>query len=67
MYHPGKPQKNLTFATLQRTFYPKHASYFGDGSGRDVQITVNNGGLNAIDKFGMGNTGTHFYKYNPTV
>jgi len=35
---------------MQRTFYPKHASYFGDGSGRDTQIIYNNGTLNSIDK-----------------
>jgi len=58
---------NHTFATMQRTFYPKHASYFGDGTGRDVQITISNGGLNKVDKFGMGNTGTHFYQYPATV
>jgi|TARA_B110000285_G_scaffold224695_1_gene281845 hypothetical protein len=59
MYHPNKVQPNAGFASMQRTFYPKHASYFGDGSGRDVQIIMANGGLNSIDKKNMGHTGTH--------
>ena len=42
-------------------------NYFGDGSGRDVQVTVANGGLNRVDKVGMGHTGVHFYKYNNPV
>ena len=53
MYHPNKTQPNYSLAALQRTFYPKHLSYFGDGTGRDVQIIMNNGTLNAIDKVGM--------------
>ena len=28
-----------------RTHEPKYASYFGDGSGRDSYVIVNNGGL----------------------
>lgn len=36
MYHSIKTETNGTFASMQRTFYPKHASYFGDGSGRDL-------------------------------
>jgi len=57
MYHPGKTQTNHTLATLQRTFYPKHCHYFGDGTGRDQLIIRNNGGLNRVDKTGMGHTG----------
>ena len=53
MYHPNKVQPNQGFAALQRTFYPKHVNYFGDGTGRDFQVTVNNGTLNAVDKRGM--------------
>ena len=32
-------------STMSRTFYPKYASYMGDGSGRDSYVVVNNGGL----------------------
>ena len=67
MYHPGKTQTNLTFSGMQRTFYPKHVSYFGDGTGRDAQITMANGGLNRVDKVGMGHSGVHFYKYKSNV
>ena len=35
MYFPGKTQSNGVFAGMQRTFYPKHVTYFGNGSGRD--------------------------------
>jgi len=49
---------------MQRTFYPKHVSYYGDGSGRDVSIIKNNGTLNHVDKNGLGHTGVHFHKYN---
>ena len=31
---------------MQRTFYPKHVTYFGNGSGRDQQVIVNDAGLN---------------------
>ena len=37
-------------ATMTRTFYPKYASYMGDGSGRDSYVVVNNGGLANSDK-----------------
>ena len=30
---------------MLRTHEPKYASYFGDGSGRDSYVIVNNGGL----------------------
>ncbi len=33
-----------------RTMSPKYASYFGDGSGRDSYIVLNNGGLTSTDK-----------------
>jgi hypothetical protein len=36
-----------------RTFSPKYANYFGDGSGRDSYVVTNNGGLANIDKVGM--------------
>jgi hypothetical protein len=64
MYYPGATQSNSTFANMSRTFYPKHVSYFGNGSGRDSGIIMNNGGLNAIDKIGMGNHGIHFKAHN---
>ncbi len=53
MYHPNNFNPNNCLASLQRTFYPKHISYFGDGSGRDLQVTLNNGSLNGVDKIGM--------------
>lgn len=53
MYHPNKTQPNQSLAALQRTFYPKHTSYFGDGTGRDMQVILNNGSLNHIDKRGL--------------
>jgi len=37
-------------AGMTRTFYPKYASYMGDGSGRDSYVTVNNGGLTSNEK-----------------
>lgn len=52
---------------MQRTFYPKHVSYYGNGSGRDAQITQNNGGLSKPLKVGMGHLGVHFSKYNSNV
>ena len=39
--------------SMARTFEPKYASYFGDGSGRDSYIILNNGGLAASDKRGL--------------
>jgi len=53
MYHPGNTEVNPCFASMQRTFYPKHVHYWGDGSGRDLQVTLNNGGLNKLDRVGM--------------
>jgi hypothetical protein len=35
---------------LMRTFSPKYANYFGDGSGRDTYVVLNNGGLANCDK-----------------
>ena len=67
MFHPNKTQPNQVFASLQRTFQPNHVNYFGDGTGRDAQVVVNNGGLNHIDKRGMGHGGMHFFKYNSNV
>ena len=30
---------------MLRTFSPKHANYFGDGTGRDTYVVTNCGGL----------------------
>ena len=38
---------------LLRTFSPKHANYFGDGSGRDTYVVTDNGGLMDREKNGM--------------
>ena len=68
MYHPGRTQTNCTFASLQRTFYPKHTSYYGDGSGRDLQITQNTGTLCRVNRQGMqGHHGVHLKQYNSNV
>ena len=48
-HHPVHPMSRYPHdaveSTLSRTFYPKYASYMGDGSGRDSYVVVNNGGL----------------------
>ena len=31
MYFPGNSQPNNTFASMQRTFYPKYVNYYGNG------------------------------------
>ena len=53
-HHPSNPMAryphDATEQTMCRTFYPKYASYTGDGSGRDSYITINNGGLANNDK-----------------
>jgi hypothetical protein len=64
MYHPGKTQTNPALASMARTFYPKHVSYFGNGTGRDIQVILNTGGLNKVDKPKMGHTGVHQRQYN---
>ena len=38
---------------MMRTFSPKYASYFGDGSGRDTYVVSNNGGLTNMMKPNM--------------
>ena len=38
---------------MMRTFSPKHALYFGDGTGRDTYVVTNDGGLRDLDKVGM--------------
>ena len=67
MYHSIKTETNPTFASMQRTFYPKHCHYYGDGSGRDLQVTVNTGGLVRPEIRGMGHTGVQFSKYKSNV
>ena len=34
--------------SLDRTWYPKFTTYWGDGNGRDHYITFNNGSFNAL-------------------
>lgn len=67
MYFGGKTQTNFCFASMQRTHYPKYVSYFGNGSGRDQQVIINNGGLTKSDKGCLGNQGYHFARYNSNV
>lgn len=67
MYFPGKTQPNNSFASMQRTFYPKYLSYYGDGSGRDQQVIMANGGLTREPKKGLGHHGVHFNRYNSNV
>lgn len=35
---------------MGRTFHPKYSSYFGDGSGRDKGIIMNDGGSSKVDR-----------------
>ena len=64
MFFPGKTNKNPTLASLQRTFYPKHVNYFGDGTGRDLGVIQYNGGLVKTEKIGLRNAGVHIPRYN---
>lgn len=66
MFHPGKTQTNPTFASMQRTFYPKHVLYFGNGTGRDMQILCNNGGLEKLDRTNLCHNGVHLKTQNPS-
>ena len=47
--HAQYPHSSLE-AGMARTHIPKYASYFGDGSGRDKYVIMNNGGLTHEDK-----------------
>lgn len=38
--------------SLNRTYHPKHVTYWGDGNGRDHYITFNNGGLTEQRAYG---------------
>ena len=53
-HHPISPSKSYPHsyleATMARSFYPKYASYTGDGTGRDSYVVINNGGLTNSDK-----------------
>ena len=40
-------------STLNRTYYPKHVSYFGDGAGRDKYVIFNHEGLHTQSNFAM--------------
>jgi hypothetical protein len=64
MYFNTKTQPNGTFASMQRTHYPKYVSYYGNGTGRDHQVIMNNGGLTSVNKVGLGNTGVHIRQYH---
>lgn len=50
---------------MQRTYYPKYVSYYGDGSGRDCQVIQANGGLTSVSKGGLEHHGVHFSPYGP--
>ena len=56
-HHPVSHTARYPHSSLEsgmcRTFYPKYASYTGDGSGRDSYVTVNNGGMTGDTKRGM--------------
>ena len=65
MYFGGKTQPNMCLASMQRTYYPKHVSYFGDGAGRDSLVIEANGGLTSQKKAGMGHQGVHLSIYGP--
>ena len=43
--HTARYPHSALESTMTRTFHPKHALYFGDGSGRDTYVVVSNGGL----------------------
>lgn len=53
-HHPISPSQayphSYLEASMARSFYPKYASYTGDGSGRDSYVILNNGGLANVDK-----------------
>ena len=51
--HSARYPHSALESSMHRTFAPKHANYFGDGSGRDSYVTMNNGGLANNDKRGM--------------
>lgn len=56
-HHPVNPMSKYPHSSVEagmtRTFYPKYASYMGDGSGRDSYVILNNGGLANSDKRAM--------------
>lgn len=51
--HTARYPHSAIESTMARTFYPKYASYTGDGTGRDSYVILNNGGLTSTDKRGM--------------
>ena len=53
VHHASRYPHSAVEAGMTRTFYPKYASYMGDGSGRDSYVTVNNGGLTGEEKRAM--------------
>jgi hypothetical protein len=52
-------------SSLNRTYHPKWATYWGDGNGRDHYITFNNGGLNEQRMYGS--SGKNTWKDTATV
>ena len=48
--HTARYPHSALESTMNRTFYPKYSNYFGDGSGRDSYVVLNNGGLSNCDK-----------------
>ena len=48
--HTARYPHDPVESTMSRTFYPKYASYMGDGSGRDSYVVVSNGGLTNKEK-----------------
>ena len=51
--HTARYPHSAVESTMSRTFYPKYASYMGDGSGRDSYVVIDNGGLAGTEKRGM--------------
>jgi hypothetical protein len=67
MYHPGNTQVNPLFASMQRSFYPKHCNYYGDGQGRDSYVISKNGGLINANNNIVPKTGVLFQTYNTPI
>jgi len=40
-----------TTSSLNRTYYPKYTTYWGDGSGRDGYAVFENGGLHGLRNY----------------
>lgn len=55
------------FASMQRSFYPKHCNYYGDGQGRDSYVISKNGGLINANNNVVPKTGVLFPTYNTPI